>query len=220
MKSASKIACVVAASWLTAGAAQAAIVTVPSGTLASNPGAYSGLDGAGTALNVTAGAGGSMTTIGPGAFEGLWFGNNQGSATYTLAFNKPLDYFAIHINAMSTFGGNVETIGAFTVNAPGAPALAFTNIQFTQWDGATVTSGPDDNGEFTLVITPATGQTFDTISFFHFQSGAPNGSVIRDISYELAGVGGGVPEPTTWALSILGLGLVGATLRRRLPLAA
>ncbi len=218
MTSVSRIACVMAATWLTAGAAQAAIVTVSADTLASNPGVYSGLDGSGTALNVTQAGGGSLATIGSGAFEGLWFGGDQGSGTYTLTFNKALDYFAIHINAMSTFGSFVETIGAFTVNAPGAPSLVFTNIQQTHWDGATVTSGPNDNGEFTMVITPAAGQTFNTISFFHFQSGAPNGSVIRDLSYEIASLG--VPEPTTWALSILGFGLMGAALRRRARLAA
>ncbi len=218
MKTVNRLACFVAATCLTAGAAQATIVTVPSGTLASNPGSYSGLDGSGTTLSVTQVGAGSLSTIGGGAFEGLWFGGSQGSGTYTLAFDKPLDYFAIHINAMSTFGGHVETIGAFTVNAPGAPGLAFTNIQFTQWDGATVTSGPDDNGEFTMVITPAAGQTFNAISFFHFQSGDPNGSVIRDLSYEVAGLG--VPEPTTWALSVLGFALMGATLRRRARQAA
>ncbi len=218
MKTVNKLACVIAASCLTAGAAQAAIVTIPSSTLASNPGSYSGLDGSGTTLNVTQVGAGSLSTIGSGAFEGLWFGGSQGSGTYTLTFSKPLDYFSIHVNAMSTFSGHVETIGAFTVNAPGTPNLAFTNIQFSQWDGATVTSGPDDNGEFTMVITPAAGQSFNTISFFHFQAGAPNGSVIRDLSYELAGLG--VPEPATWALSILGFGLVGATLRRRALLAA
>ena len=218
MKSINRFACLVAASCLTAGAAQAAIVNISSSTLSSSAGSYSGLDGSGTTLNVTT-SGGSLADIGPGPFEGLWFGGNDASGTYTLTFNKPVDYVSIHVNAMSTFDSHVETIGAFAVNGPGTPSLAFTNIQFTAWDGSTITSGPVDNGEFNMVITPAAGQTFTAVSFFHFQSGFPNGSVFRDIGYELAGGRSGVPEPATWALTLLGFGLVGATLRRRTPLA-
>lgn len=64
--------------------ANAAIVSVSSDTLASNPGSYSNLDGSGTSLAVTFSAGGSLTTIAGGIYEGLWFGGNQDSATYTL----------------------------------------------------------------------------------------------------------------------------------------
>lgn len=113
---------------------------------------------------------------------------------------------------MSTFSGNVETIGNLTVNAPGVPTFAFTNIQYTQFDGSTITSGPVDNGEFNMVITPAAGQTFDTISFFHFQSRMPYGSVVRDLSFEVAGA---VPEPSTWAMLILGFAGIGFMTYRR-----
>jgi hypothetical protein len=196
--------------------ANAAIVSVSSTTLASNAGTYSNLDGSGTSLVVTPSGGGSLSTIGPGAFEGLWFGNNDSSGTYTFVFNRPLDYFSLHVNAMSTFGSFVETIGNFTINAAGPPNLAFTNIQFTQFDGSTITSGPLDNGEFNMVITPTAGQTFDTISFFHFQANNPNGSVVRDISFEVAGgISGAVPEASTWAMMILGFAGIGFMAHRR-----
>jgi PEP-CTERM motif len=199
--------------------ANALLVNVPSATLASNPGTYSNLDGAGTSLAVSSSADGSLSTIGPGQFEGLYFGGNQNSATYTFTFNTPIDYFSFHVNALSTFGGNVETIGSITVNAPNTPTFAFTNIQFTAFDGSTITSGPQDNGEFNMVITPAAGESFNTISFFHFQSGAPNGSVVRDLSFEVASGVSGVPEPSTWAMMLLGfagLGFAGyrASLKR------
>lgn len=37
----------------------------------------------------------------------------------------------------------------------------------------------------------------------------------RSISFTLSGVTGAVPEPATWAMMILGFGLVGAALRQR-----
>jgi len=199
--------------------AKALIVNVSSATLASNPGAYSNLDGAGTSLAVSSSPGGSLTTFGSGPFEGLYFGGNQGSATYTFTFNTPIDYFSFHVNALSTFDGHVETIGNITVNAASTPTLAFTNIQFTAFDGSTITSGPQDNGEFNMVITPAAGESFNTISFFHFQSGDPNGSIVRDLSFEVASGASGVPEPSTWAMMLVGfagLGFAGyrASLKR------
>jgi hypothetical protein len=194
--------------------ASALIVNVSSDTLASNPGAYSNLDGAGTSLVVSPSAGGSLSTIGSGGFEGLWFGENQSSATYTFTFNTPIDYFSFHVNALSTFDSHVETIGNFAVNAPNTPTLAFTNIQFTAFDGSTITSGPQDNGEFNMVITPAAGESFNTISFFHFQSGDPNGSVVRDLSFEVA-ASAGTPEPSTWAMMLLGFAGLGFAAYRR-----
>jgi hypothetical protein len=194
--------------------ANALIVNVPAATLASNPGAYSNLDGAGTSLVVSPSAGGSLSTIGSGAFEGLWFGENQSSATYTFTFNTPIDYFSFHVNALSTFDSHVETIGNIAVNAPNTPTLAFTNIQFTAFDGSTITSGPQDNGEFNMVITPAAGENFNTISFFHFQSGDPNGSVVRDLSFEVA-ASATAPEPSTWAMMLLGFAGLGFAAYRR-----
>ena len=158
-----------------ATAAQATIVAIPSSTLSSSVGSYSGLDGLGTSLNVSYAGAGSLSAIGPGPFEGLWFGGDQQSDTYTLNFNNSLDYLAIHINAMSTIPayGDVETIGAFSVNAPSAPSLTFTNIQFTAWDGSTVTSGPEDNGEFLMEIHAAAGQSFTSLSFSTIRSAPP-----------------------------------------------
>lgn len=205
-----------AASFLLAGSAQAAVVTVADTTLSSNAGSYGPLDGDGTTLNVTGGA--PLTTIGPGAFQGLWFGSGQDDATYTFTFNNAVSYFSILINAMSTFDPYAETIGAWTTNAASAASLDFTNIQFTAWDGSTVTSGPQDNGTFLMEVTAAAGESFTTVSFFHDQTSAANGSVVREIKYELAGDGGVVPEPGTWALLITGFFGAGAMLRRRTAL--
>ena len=142
----------------------------------------------------------------------MWFGGNPrnaGSDTYTLKFNQPLDFFSVHINAMSTtpFSPNAETVGNFTVNASSPPLSNFTSIRFTHWDGVTVTTdAADGNGEFRLELSAAAGESFDTISFFHFQAGAPNGSVIRDIEYRIANTEPDI-VPVPGALFLFGSGL-------------
>lgn len=212
----SRLCCGLALSALTFGASEAAATVLSSSVLASSPGSYAGLDASGTNLNVSFSPGGSLGVFGPGEFQGLYFGGNQGSATYTLQFSAAIDYFSIRINALSTFDAFVETLSDFTIDGGAVPTFAFQNIQNTSWDGFTVTSGPQDNGEFILEITPQGGGTFTSVSFDHLQINNPNGSIIREVRYELAsGPNGGVPEPHTWALLILGFGATGAALRRR-----
>lgn len=195
-------------------AAHAVVVNVPAETLDNiSPGllyTYTGLDGAGTAMTAQASAGGAMNAITSGSYQGLWFGGNQGSATYSFTFSSPVSYFDIHINAMSTLNQHVETIGGFTLDSGASPSFAFTDYGNSAWDGATVTSGPADNGDFRLAISVGPGESFSSVSFYHFQSGVPNGSVVRDINFELA-----VPEPSSYALLLLGLGFIIARARRR-----
>lgn len=205
-----------AAALLACAAAQAVVVNVPDSRLDDAPVGlsytYTALDAAATSMTAQAGAGGQLNSIGSGPFQGLWFGGNQGSATYTFSFSAPISYFDFRVNAMSTFSNFVETIGGFVLNTAAAPSYVFTGLGNTAWDGSTVTAGPADNGDFRLAVSVAPGQSFTQISFFHFQSGNPNGSVVRDLNYELAT---NVPEPETYALMLLGLGLVGVVARRR-----
>lgn len=205
-----------AAALLACAAAQAVVVNVPDSRLDDAPVGlsytYTALDAAATSMTAQASAAGLLNSIGSGQFQGLWFGGNQGSATYTFSFSAPIRYFDFRANAMSTFGSNVETIGGFVLNTAAVPSYVFTGLGNTAWDGSTVTAGPADNGDFRLAVSVAPGQSFTQISFFHFQSGSPNGSVVRDLNYELAT---NVPEPETYALMLLGLGLVGVVARRR-----
>jgi hypothetical protein len=134
-----------------------------------------------------------------------------------------LDFFSIHINGMSTTGSrNIETIGHFTVNAPSAPTFVFSSIYFTYWDGVTVTTDAlNGNGEFRLDISAARGESFNTITFFHFQASAPNGSSIRDIEYHLAGTRPDV-VPIPGAIFLFGgglavFGLLGSRRKRSVP---
>jgi hypothetical protein len=220
-------AAVVAACAL-AGSAQAAIGTVSAATLSSNAGHYSNIDGAGLNLNVTTTSGGSLATIGSGEFQGLWFGGNQGDAYYTLTFSKPIDYFSMSVNAMSTSPSYSEVISQFYTGPASLLNFSFTPVAYTAWDGSSITSS-NGNGYFQMAITAVGGAAFNSVSFFHNQEGEPNGSVFTQIGFEQAdggGVigggetgGGAVPEPATWAMMILGFGLAGAALRRRPALA-
>jgi hypothetical protein len=56
---------------------------------------------------------------------------------------------------------------------------------------------------------------FYDVSFVFNTAGFPAKDVVIDQVYIIAGNPGGVPEPATWAMMILGFGLVGAASRRR-----
>ncbi len=209
-------AAVAAVSVVVCAGAQAVVVNVPAGTLYTVPSGstshtYLGLDADGTSMHAQASPGGRFDPINSGDFYGLWFGSNHQSATYTFSFSAPISYFDFRVNAMSTLGDNAETIGNFTLDTAATPSFTFTNIQYTAWDGSTVTSGPQDNGEFILTISVGPGQSFSSVSFDHFQVGRPSGSVVRQINYELAPV----PEPANVALMLLGFAVLAGVARRR-----
>jgi hypothetical protein len=43
---------------------------------------------------------------------------------------------------------------------------------------------------------------------------------VGNLQLNIINIGGAVPEPSSWAMLIIGFGLVGATLRRRRGMAA
>lgn len=71
----------------------------------------------------------------------------------------------------------------------------------------------DSDGTTLLASLVATG----------LDHGATGGVAVRSfggVNFDSISVGGTVPEPASWALMIVGFGMVGATLRRRVALAA
>jgi hypothetical protein len=84
-------------------------------------------------------------------------------------------------------------------------------------DGTLYSVISSGNGNAGLVtVDPASGQLLG--GHYFQQSGSEfTFDRIGDIAFspELVPIGGAVPEPGTWAMLICGLGMVGATLRRR-----
>jgi hypothetical protein len=122
---------------------------------------------------------------------------------YTLSF-----YWA----AAQQMGYNGTTLQNWTVSLGDQSFVTDTvttaSHGFTPWQKQT----------FTFTATGAS----ELLSFL--ASGTPNGSppfaLLDGVSLQLAGggdtaVGGSVPEPATWAVFILGFGVIGATMRVR-----
>ncbi|HEX4709445.1 PEPxxWA-CTERM sorting domain-containing protein [Phenylobacterium sp.] len=129
------------------------------------------------------------------------------------------------INTGFTFKGTAnQTLGFDLTN----PAQAFTSAEFRLFVGSGTAT------QATLTFVDTAGQQFQSTfaipanGFFNAQatngeqidyfSIATNGSVEDARQIRLGGVGSisaNVPEPASWALMIMGVGGIGASLRRR-----
>ncbi len=109
-----------------------------------------------------------------------------------------------------------DTLALFGVNADNSLVrLGFSDRVINGFGGAaTFTNNGANNGTTTLAFTPAGGR-FDRYIF----TTAVGGDVLfgGDLGqgYRIDRVSGYVPEPGTWAMLILGFGLVGISARRR-----
>jgi hypothetical protein len=114
-----------------------------------------------------------------------------GSATYA---------FTGDVSAFEFDWGSVDRYNTLTINSTGAdpiiiPGLTFPNAA----DGNQVSAGT--NGLFRVVATE--GEHFNSVTF----SSSQNSFEVDNLAV------GGVPEPASWALMILGFGGAGAVLR-------
>ncbi|MEO8723505.1 MAG: PEPxxWA-CTERM sorting domain-containing protein [Sphingobium sp.] len=93
------------------------------------------------------------------------------------------------------------------LNLVGGGSILFDNVLLTK----------GGNTQFT--ITGDAGEAFNSFSVTGFLNAANTeaGSFARvsDIDVDAVHLTSGVPEPTTWAMMIAGIGLVGASMRRR-----
>lgn len=121
------------------------------------------------------------------------------------------------------FTGSAQLLGVTPANVLPFDDATITNVTFTY-------SGPSVNfdGPFSEVEL-GQFQIFSTIGEFGFgdftaeavrNSGPARGTILANIGIEaipLPGGGSGsfVPEPESWAMMVLGFGLVGAGMRRR-----
>ena len=115
-----------------------------------------------------------------------------GSATYT--FTGPVTAFEFDFGSLDSYNTLtfVSTAGLTTV----IPGTTFTNPA----NGDQHAAGT--NGLF--MVSGTGGDTFSSVTFASSQN-----------SFEVDNLAVAVPEPTTWAMMIFGLGGIGAMLRRR-----
>ena len=135
----------------------------------------------------------------PGAFYETVLGNG-GSAT--LAADTGLYNFQFYMGSPDSYNRVTFTF------ADGASPLVLQGVQI--WGGS-----PDGNGDQSKGFT-VSYHFNDAVKTVNFTSGNSN-------AFEFDKLAGGVPEPATWALMILGFGGAGAVLRgqrRRQALAA
>ncbi|MBU1374344.1 MAG: PEPxxWA-CTERM sorting domain-containing protein [Alphaproteobacteria bacterium] len=109
------------------------------------------------------------------------------------------------ISEISFYLGSADTYNKFTFTHPGGATEVFTGVDLA----AAVSEGDDGNRD-----------ALDTNGRYTFNFSAPIDSVRLDSSensLEVSNIGAvmPVPEPTSWALMIMGFGGVGALLRVR-----
>jgi hypothetical protein len=175
--------------------------------------------------NGTFSSGLSGWTVAPGTEIGAGDGNLYSGCCNTGALASQSDTFA-------AFGGgnvpNVSTLSQALLTIPGQDyTLTFDLTALgggTQGFSASLFDGSTLLGS--LLSTASAGSPFSTYSFNFFATSAST-NLVFNVNPLGSGEGDGVdaildnvsvsaaPEPATWAMMILGFGIVGASLRRR-----
>lgn len=136
--------------------------------------------------------------------------------TYSGQFRASVSSLAIGDPAFTgTFNFTVPGKGSVAIAAISIAASAASNINFTSGllDGTTpftITNGAVDIASLGSVAITSGLHSFTLNGVLNPPSGQGNGGFGGDVSFTLA-----VPEPATWALFIIGFGMVGGTMRRR-----
>lgn len=108
-------------------------------------------------------------------------------------------------------GRALDYINIYGVND--ALVFAGTLADYTAASAATKTFQANTTYKVSVNTLPRTG--FNTADAQVIGLGTQAYKYDRSISFSLNGITGAVPEPATWAMMILGFGLVGAALRQR-----
>lgn len=158
----------------------------------------------------------------------------QGAPAYSFVNSNDAFQYSSDDSISSFFGA--DAAGAATTDATPVDGVSFTASGFVDvltagtytfkfyaddyasltLDGSQIADGHWYSGWRTVDETLGVG--YHPIALTYVANGTPNG-----LSYSLTGPGfeyvttslPAVPEPSTWALAVVGLGLAGATLRRR-----
>ncbi len=116
------------------------------------------------------------------------------------------------------------TLSNFTGGVFGAGGLFFpTDFGGNYINGGVNFTVSDASGNFNYTLTNAATNSFvgfvstsgiNSLSFSAVQNGV-RWPTVGNLTLGGAGLAGAVPEPATWALMILGMGAVGAAMRRK-----
>src|SRR5436305_419728 len=147
--------------------------------------------------------------------------NNAGFSALTIAPrpSNPITHYvgfdgfdAINFALSSLGRGNHAYYGDIVLNILGGGSVTFSNVEF------------DTNGNQHFGISSNDNRIFSSVTFDNLWSFNEDGAhiapqrfdSIRQVSIDLANSrGGGVPEPATWAMMIMGFGAIGGTMRIR-----
>lgn len=167
---------------------------------------------------------GSPLSIGGGLFEYTYsatLASDQGieSGSYFTLYD--FFGFAGFVSAPANFTGSTQLLGDTPVQTLPADDAGILNVTYTY-------SGPDFNfgatrderelGSFVIRSTSGRIVLDDYTSFATLNNGPTEGTSVSTVGSNAVSVASGViPEPTTWATMIAGLGLVGVAMRRRGP---
>lgn len=159
---------------------------------------------------------GAGSTIGSNAYV---FSNSIGGTALRPAYGSLGNFGAVLAGGSATFMFNPSAIFAFTLgslDAYNSLTLLFADGTSQTYNGGQIVSGL---GAGTGVTGPGSGQVSYTVDGGSLIKGVTFNSASNSFEFDnLASRNGavvGVPEPAVWGLMILGLGLIGARMRRR-----
>jgi hypothetical protein len=168
-------------------------------------------------------AGGAVTLLRNGNDFGNIFTVNDGAVPGQP--NRRIDQMGYSTGSRLVAGSIVQP---YTIFGPLPPDIFFSSLFFGRTQLADLPQGPQmitdvTTRDFAGVLSGPLG-TPPFLSI-RFVQGNPAGGVlaglpgqqisIGNFQYSITNVGGAVPEPASWAMLIMGFGLVGASARRR-----
>lgn len=149
----------------------------------------------------------ALWTTGYGNLTNVLFNDRDGDTTFTTRFTADAGYLVdLYSFDLASFLNGGQTIQGFTIRDMGANSVLFSQ-------GSTVITGVTRNS-FSF-----SGLSANSLEIVVNLTGL--GGVSDDIGMDNVRFGqslvptGGVPEPTTWAMMILGFGAAGSMIRKR-----
>ena len=157
-----------------------------------------------TNFDTSAGLSGGFT-LANGTISGQYAAPFQDASQYLAVLGGQTATLAISpaVKSLSFYWGSIDDYNTVSFFSGGSLVQAFsgTAIPAAPADGSQ--GNPLNNRRVTFNFG---GAAIDSVSFGSTQN-----------SFELDTVSGAVPEPTTWAMLVAGMGLVGVAMRRRKP---